>query len=47
MKSKERKTYVEPSMETVMLKGSDVIVTSPVSDEDGEWNENIPSGGWT
>ena len=47
MKEKKKTPYVEPSMETLLIKGSDVIVTSPVSDSDGEsWGENIPQGGW-
>ena len=45
---KKRLPYAEPSMETVLLKGSDIIVTSNVADSDGEkWDENIPSNGWT
>ena len=47
MNSKEKKPYTEPRMETLFIKGSDVIVTSPVSGGDEEnWNDNIPSNGW-
>ena len=46
MGNKKKTQYTEPSIETVLLKGSDVIVTSPVSDDDEDWGDNTPSGGW-
>ena len=45
--NKKKLPYDEPSMETVMLNGFDIVTSSPTSGEpeDG-WGGNTPSGGW-
>lgn len=48
MKKNRKIPYAEPSMETVLLKGSDIIVTSTTDDgEGGKWDDDLPQGGWT
>ena len=47
MKSKEKKPYLEPSMDTVLLIGSDIVTASSATDGSEEkWDEKTPSGGW-
>lgn len=46
---KTKSTYQEPKMITVLLKYSDVIVTSGIgtgTGSDENWEDNTPPQGW-